>query len=213
MKSRNPIIKIVIDAHTWQKININGREKKLMLYFSNTQWVILFLGILFHFKFRLSLNTDFVGYAISALSIFTGLFLTLILSVYDKYHNIFFTIDVTKLNEEEKIELIQDKNYFKKFTVMMSYAILISVFCIVLLSLNVTNKDFFKDDFLNYHLVDYQYWEFKYVKKFIKLLIISIYNIATLYFLFDLVLIILYGLGALYSYYMKELDKTKVIKK
>lgn len=213
MNIKDLIFRIVKDGHFWQRTDVVGKTEVLKLFFSKTQLVFIFIAVMFHFGISKSLNDSFIGYAISALSIFVGLFLTLILSLFDKFQNTFLFVPENPLSTmTEDIEKIKRKNFFKQFHSLMSYAILISIFTIVLLSFKLIFNEL--DNCIgNYTPVfNMKLWNLVNVKKFLFLFVISIYNILVIYFLLDLILIILYGLGAIHNYLMLEYDKHKVKK-
>ncbi|MCZ8285792.1 MAG: hypothetical protein O9353_10095 [Bacteroidia bacterium] len=211
MRFRRYIFKVIKSGYFWQRTDVKGKTSRYILFFSKTQLLIIAVSIFVHFRLKTSLNEGFVGYAISALSIFVGLFLTLILSIFDKFQNTFSNINGRE-TETENINLIRYKNFSIQFTSLMSYAILISVLCILLLSIRLVT-DYFNDSIYNHPFVNYKNWNRGNVEKFLELLSISLYNVSLLYFLLDLILIILYGLGALHAYLMTEYSKYTVKKR
>ena len=130
------LYRLILDGHKWQYIDINGKGSKPNLYFSSIQFIFIIISITSSvFLIKNGFNKDFIGYIIASLSIFTGLFLSLILTVFDKFQK--FKFDVSNITEKEKIIIIQRKNFFKQFTAITSYSILLSIICIFLLSLSL----------------------------------------------------------------------------
>lgn len=205
------LTKIIKDGHFWQRTDVLGEVVRQKFFFTAPQLVILIIAVIIHLYFRASLNEAFVGYAINALAIFVGLFLTLNLSVFDKYKILFdgIEIKIKTMNQAQKVGLIKRKNFFKQFTSLVNYAILISVMLIALLSLRLSLAS------LNNSIAYYQFVGFSALNGtnvlcFFKLVAISIYNIGVLYFLCDVLLMILYALGSIHNFLMAEYETFKI---
>ena len=122
MKTKFYILSLIKEGHRWQYTNLKGEEIKPRVYFSPAQWIIIFISVLLVYNLPNGLNNEFINFTITAFSIFIGLFLALIISIYDKFQKVDFSL---KYNEIEKINLIETKNFFKQFTSLTSYTILI----------------------------------------------------------------------------------------
>lgn len=199
---------LVSDGHKWQNIDINGVESKPKYYYSGLQYLFIVLAIGSVFLLKNGFNKDFIGYIIASLSIFVGLFLTLILTVFDKFQKIDF--DKPNLSEKQKVFLIQRKNFFKQFTALTSYSILLSITCIFLLSLSLLT-DLLNRDVFEFGLVDsVKNIDFKRVLLGGYVWLIIIYRILIVYFFLDFLLMVLYGLTSIYNYIALEFDKKKI---
>lgn len=200
--------RLIKDGHDWQNININGLEEKSRFYFSFLQYLFIIIAIGSLFINKEGFNIDFIGYIITALSLFVGLFMTLILTVYDKFREIDF--DRKNKTERQKFSLIQKKNFFKQFTALTSYSILISITCILLLSLslltNYFNVNVFQYEFITN--VDNITWES--FLKFIVLSVIILQRVFIIYFFLDFLLMVVYALTSIYHYISIEFDSKKI---
>ena len=126
---------IIKDAHYWQKhslvdfLETQPKEKK---YFTHLKRISLLIAILLTVLLSAGPNKDFAGYAIASLSIFIGLNINLIIMMFDKFNSI-KTI-------KEKISIVKKREFFKQFTSLTAYSILLSIFLIVLLSFCFLDK-------------------------------------------------------------------------
>lgn len=201
--------RLISDGHKWQNIDINGFESKPKFYFSQVQFIFILLAIVSLFLLKKGFNKDFIGYIIASLSIFVGLFLTLILTVFDKFQKIDF--GKPNLSEKERTILIQRKNFFKQFTALTSYSILLSITCIFLLSLSLLtdslNRDIFEFEFID----SIKNIDFKSILLGVYACLIIIYRFLIIYFFFDFLFMVLYGLTSIYNYIALEYDKKKIL--
>jgi len=198
--TRTYLLKLIRDGQKWQYIGIHGKGKKPSYYFSAIQWVLLLFSVIALYFFKKGLSSDFVGYIINALSIFVGLFLTLILSVFDKFKAL---SQIPQPTEIDKEYLKQRTNFFKQFTSLTGYAIIIAIFCILLLSitfttgifkLNIFHDSFFIPSFFSFSINGY-------------LFLSALYNITVIYFLLDFLLIVIYAVTSMHTYMMIEYNK------
>lgn len=200
--------RLILDGHKWQNIDINGVESKPKYYYSRLQYLFIVLAIGSVFLLKNGFNKDFIGYMIASLSIFVGLFLTLILTVFDKFQKVNF--DKPNLSEKEKVFLIQRKNFFKQFTALTSYSILLSITCIFLLSLSLLTDSLNRDVF-DFELIDsLRNIDFKNILIGGYVWLIIFYRILIVYFFLDFLLMVLYALTSIYNYIALEFDKKKV---
>ena len=204
MNVKHYLCNLINQGHFWQYTDVNGRGKKPKFYFLPFQWFALFLSIYITIYFLpTGFNETFVGYIIASLSIFVGLFLTLILTVYDKFQKIDFSL--AKFNDIDQIELVRIKNFFKQFTSLTTYSILLSISCILLLSFFILFKFSIKEitiDIVTNNSSDY--------KQLIKIFILLSHRIITLYFLLDFVMITIYAITSIYGFIISEFDKIKL---
>lgn len=149
------------------------------------------------------MEIDFVGYIIAALSIFIGLFLSMIISIFDKFRTLDFAIQ--NMTESKRAVLIKTKNYFKQFTTLTTYAILIAILTIVLLSV-LFFTDFFNHS-TNIYSIDLQNGSYL---LFGKLSFIVIYRATILYFLMDFVYIVIMAVTSNYVYIYTEYNNTTI---
>lgn len=199
---------LVSDGHKWQNSDINGKLIKPKFYFSFMQWIAICISIISAFLLSVGFNKDFIGYIIASLSIFIGLFLTLILTVFDRFQKLDF--NKPNLSEKEEMFLIQRKNFFKQFTALTSYSILISLLCIVLLSLSLLG-DFFNLNINHYSLIkDLKIIHLNNILNCFWVFAVLIYRTIVIYFLLDFLIIVVFALTSIYNYILLEYDKIKI---
>jgi len=210
VKLDNTFIKIIKDAYRIQHYNNNGELEASRTIFSKVQIFIIILSLILYFGFEFNISENLISYLISALSIIAGIFLTLVISIFDKFLSVFENIDVEKKTIDEKTILVKRKNYYKKFTTQMSYAIVVSILAIILMSCKISSH------FLNTHIYDYQVlsfsdWNLISLFRFIKVSFLAVFNLSLFYFLFDITNVILNGFSSIYVYYIDEIDKVRII--
>src|SRR5687768_15905953 len=87
-KSVKQLIKPLLKAgHDWQSTSINGDLNRPRFYFSNIQWVLLFLSSVVLLRLTNGISKEIVGYIMSAYSISVSLFMSLLVSIFDKFEN------------------------------------------------------------------------------------------------------------------------------
>ncbi|WP_017732756.1 hypothetical protein [Nafulsella turpanensis] len=209
---KNHVIELIKAGHYWQTIDINGKEKKFKFFFSSVQLILVAVSIILVLILgNYGLDSNSVGYIMGIYAIFIGVFLTLALTVFGKFGSTDFESPLNSL--KEKAALIQKKNFFKQFTSLILYAILISLLNIFLLLIGavfgfidldvskysfITNlEDINKETFFNGVIFS----------------LVSIYRITTFYFMFDFFLLTLYSITSIHSYFNIEYDKIKINRK
>lgn len=196
-----PLIKGGIE---WQFIDINGKEEKPKFFLSDIQW-ILFIGCAFiNFKLDKGLSKDLIGYIMSAFSISVSLFISLLVSIFDKFENINFS--TKNISEDDRVRLIQKKNFFKRFISITSYLIFLSILIILLCSINylfsIDISIDYKDFVLDVCKID--------IGKTIISIIILTYRIILYYLLMNYLLLTLFVTSSSYEYYISEIDRKKI---
>lgn len=96
---------IIHDAHEWQKKSLlyelekNGKKN----YFTTLKLLILVVALVVTIIFNEGIDKEFAGYIITALSIFIGLNINLIIMIFDKFNSTNF--DVTNKTHIERVRL------------------------------------------------------------------------------------------------------------
>lgn len=196
-----PLIK---GGREWQFIDINGIETKPKYFLSDIQWILLVICIIINFKLTHGLSKEMIGYIMSAFAISVSLFMSLLISIFDKFENTDLTLK-TK-SEEETIRLIQKKNFFKRFISITSYLVILSILIIVLCSVNyvfVLNKNIDQHNFtLDIQDID--------IKATIFSSVLLIYRTLLNYLLGYYLLLTLFVTSSAYEYYISEIDRRKI---
>lgn len=196
-----PLIK---GGQDWQHINLNGKNEKSKFFLSDIQWCILIVCILSILKLTKGISTDLIGYIMSAFSISVSLFMSLLVSIFDKFEGT--DLSTNGKSEVEIIRLKQKKNFFKRFISITSYLVVLSIFIIILCSLNYLFN--FTYD-IRYSQLTYDYSKID-VFRTIKFLVIVIYRITLNYFLLNYLFLTLFVTSSAYEYYISEIDRRKV---
>lgn len=188
----------------WQFIDINGKEEKPKFFFSDVQWVILLLCILVNFKLLSGLSKDMIGYIMSAFSISVSLFMSLLVSIFDKFENT--ELSTKNKTEDEIIRLVQKKNFFKRFISITSYLVVLSIVIILLCSVNyifsINDKIDYKDLTINIENID--------VGLTLRNLFLLIYRTLLNFLLLYYLLLTLFVTSSAYEYYISEIDRRKI---
>lgn len=193
-------------GHEWQYIDINGKEEdKPKFYFSNTQWVLIIVSTSILFQLTNGISKQVIGYIISAFSISVSLFMSLLISIFDKFENTSFAKE--SKTDEEINRLIQKKNYFKRFISITSYLVVLSILIIVLCSLTYIIN-------VSDHIITCNTFTLKWkdinVLLTLKNFIIVIYRSCLNYFLLNYLLLTFFITGSAYEYYISEMDRQKI---
>ena len=202
---KNLIKPLIKGGQEWQSININGTDEKPKLYFSNIQWIILILSSLILLKLTKGISKDIIGYVMSAFSISVSLFMSLLVSIFDKFENTKF--ETTSITEIEIARLKQKKNFFKRFISITSYLVILSILVIVLCSLTYI----FNISLRNVEIttLTIKWSEIDILLTLKNFLIIS-YRISLNYFLLNYLYLTFFITGSAYEYYMSEMDRRKI---
>jgi hypothetical protein len=194
-----PLIK---GGHDWQFISLNGDRKPPKLYFSNIQWFLLLLSVLSLLKLKYGLSKDIIGYVISAFSISVSLFMSLLVSIFDKFEKTDFA--TYQKTEEEITRLKQKKNFFKRFISITSYLVVLSILVIVLCSLAYIFNLFTKEISITSLTSELSKVS---IIVMLKYLLLLLYRIILNYFLLNYLFLTLFVASSAYEYYISELDR------
>ena len=195
----SPLIK---GGHEWQFISINGNEVPHKFYFSNVQCFLLLISSVVLFKLTHGLSREIIGYIITAFSISVSLFMSLLVSIFDKFENTDFTTNLK--TEDEITRLKQKKNFFKRFISITSYLVLLSILVIVLCSLTYVFNYSAHDLNINSLTSDFEKID---ILLTLKNSILILYRISLNYFLLNYLFLTLFIAGSAYEYYISELDR------
>lgn len=196
---------LIRGGQDWQSININGIDEKPKLYFSNVQWFILLISSFILIKLTKGISKDIIGYVMSAFSISVSLFMSLLVSIFDKFENTKF--ETTSKTEEDITRLKQKKNFFKRFISITSYLVVLSILVIILCSLtyifNISVREIETRTFtLKWPEID--------MLLTFKNSVILAYRIALNYFLLNYLFLTFFITGSAYEYYISEMDRRKI---
>ena len=123
------ILNLISEEQKWQYQNATCTNTKPKLYFTTLQWIAILLASIFVLTNHSGLSTDIIDFLLSSLSIMTGLFLALIVIVYDKFKELDFNVET----DEDKINKLKSWNYLRQFNALTSYSIFIALIVISIL--------------------------------------------------------------------------------
>lgn len=202
---KNLIKPLIKGGQDWQSININGIDEKPRFYFSNVQWAILIISSVILLKLTRGISKDIIGYVMSAFSISVSLFMSLLVSIFDKFENTKF--ETSEKTENDIARLKQKKNFFKRFISITSYLVVLSILVIVLCSLtyifNISAREVKLSSFtIKWTAID---WVLT-----LKNSIIFLYRLTLNYFLLNYLFLTFFITGSAYEYYISEMDRRKI---
>lgn len=207
LKNVNILMKPLIKSgQDWQNIDINGIEKKPKYYFSSVQWSILLISILINFKLQYGISKDLLGYIISAFSISVSLFMSLLVSIFDKFQNTSF--EILQKTDDEISRLKQKKNFFKRFISITSYLVVLSILIIILCSFSYIFNLHLRE--LSISALKFQLIEID-IKLTIKCFLLLLYRTLLFYFIINYLYLTFFITGSAFEYYMSEMNSRKII--
>lgn len=195
---------LIIAGQDWQNISLNGQKQTPKFYFSNVQWLILVISVLSLLRLKSGLSLNLIGYIMSGFSISVSLFISLLISIFDKFEST--ELNLIQHSEELTIRLKQKKRFFKKFISITSYLVVNSILIILLCSLSYV---FDLSSNLNFHNLSFKYIEIDFVSTFFNLLI-CIYRVSLIYFLLNYLILTLFITSSAFEYYISEIDRQKL---
>lgn len=186
------ILNLIVEGHKWQYQNATCTNKPPRFYFTALQWVALGLALMFIITKPSGLNNEIVDFLLSSLSIMTGFFLALVVVVYEKHMGMEFHAN----DEDGRVKEYKLWNYLRQFSVLTSYAILISIVVITILigSLLFGHETHFSDYTLATSIKDVD------LLLTIRLIVIVIVRFLLIYFLLDFFILTVYAITSLFQF-------------
>ena len=167
------ILKLITEGHKWQYQNATCTNKPPKFYFSVLQWIAILLAFIFTLTNNAGLSNDIIDTLLNSLSIMTGLFLALIVVVYDKFKELRFDAS----SDSGKINRLKSWNYLQQFNALASYAIFISLIVIsIATSIEEVN-----------------------VSLSIKMTLVCVVRFCVVYFLLDFFILTIYAVTSLFQ--------------
>ena len=148
-------------------------------------------------------SSEFIGYAMAALSIFIGLFTNLIVVVYGRYSILPNINSIT--NNQERLNIVRLKNFIKQFTFVTGKNLLISTYLIFLMCIIMLFSTYFAFDLKKYQIIkDFAEINAKSICNFADATFITVIRFQVIYLLIDFFVLLLYSLGALFAFLKGE---------
>lgn len=213
MNFRKNIKDLISDAYRFQYAEITDtkesqKKKKPKLFFTYSQWGFIIMSLVLSALLPCGFSEPFAGYIISGLSLFIGVFFTFLITLYDKFQNIDFTVYQVQNGDRKNLNGIKLKNFFKKLTVLSLYSVLLSILLIILLSLSLLFIDVF-DTKVEIIGILSNIKETP-VRIILKPIGIFIYRSLVFYFLLDFILISVFVISSYYDFFISEINNKKL---
>lgn len=164
MKINKNIGLILSESYRWRNRNLiepaGFVEPKLSWKnFFKSNASIFFISVFLSLVIYEFINEDFAGYVISSLSIFVGLFTSVLILIFDKYLTLKKIYEET-VNPSSSATISQKKirNFSMQFVFISLESLLIAVTLIALLLLPLLFKDKYLENIFSYFFVKYEDW-------------------------------------------------------
>lgn len=164
MKIKKNIGLILSESYRWRNRNLIESagfvEPKLSWKsFIKYNSIIFIISTLLSFVIYEFINEDFAGYVISSLSIFVGLFTSVLILIFDKYLSMKKIYEET-VNPSSNVTASQKKirNFSMQFVFISLESLLIAVTLIALLLLPLLFKDRYLENVFSYFFVKFEDW-------------------------------------------------------
>ena len=195
------ILNLISEGQKWQYQNATCTNTKPKLYFTTLQWIAILLASIFVLTNHSGLSTDIIDFLLSSLSIMTGLFLALIVIVYDKFKELDFNVET----DEDKINKLKSWNYLRQFNALTSYSIFIALIVISILIGSLLYG--YQINISSIHLA-------KSLNEIdgcltIKIAIVVIVRFCMTYFLLDFFILTIYAISSLFQFINIEMLSKK----
>ena len=192
------LVHLIKDGHEWQYKNINGNGERPKLYFSFLQYIAIVISAYFVIARPSGFSSATSDCILGCLSIMVALFMGLLIALYDKSNQI-----ISK--EQETVHKIHSWNFFYQFNALTSYAILLSIFVIVLVFVSlIFDVDI---NIFEYQFISPSKWTWNSILLFIKCFGVICIRFCILYFLIDFFIISLYAVCGIYQFMYLQYKK------
>lgn len=192
------IISLVNEGHKWQYQNLTNSGKKPLLWFTGLQFVALFVSVAFVITQPEGiLKENVIDYILSSLSIMTGIYLSLLVFVYDRYKLIDF-----KQMKDDNHKWIRTWCFYSQLNGLISYSILVAIIVILILiatllfgqKIDLTSYVFTSDITINSAVL------------LLRLSFVVCMRIAMVYFLIDFFILCIYIVSGIFHFIKKDMD-------
>jgi len=172
--------------------------------------ILLAFSIIACYFLNEGFNSNFTGYVIAGLSIFVGLFINLIIVLYQRYISTDTNLknenaEQPKPDDDKRLQNIKVKDFIRQFTFVTGKNILIATLFIIASTFSLLFNTFFSSNTDNFYLIKhFKDLEPENIFLMFKYLFIQIFRISILYLLFDFFLLLLYSIGSLFAFLKGE---------
>ncbi len=208
----NNFFELIALSHQYQYKEIGNTRQanekaKPCCYFVKYQWFIILIVLCWLPLSKQGLSNNFSGYVVSGLSLFVGILFTFTVALYQKFDRIDWESFKEEISKEKNLRGKKLRNYLKKITVLSLYTILLSVLSIILLGASLLFEEL--HTFISFSKLYFCFYRMG-AGDFITWVFVLFHRGLSLYFLLDLVLMIVYITSAIFDFFAAEYDKIKL---
>ncbi|MBL7884730.1 MAG: hypothetical protein JNL69_11720 [Bacteroidia bacterium] len=200
------ISKIVTEGNRLQKHNING-ELVVKGKFTPTQYISFFIAALCIYFLPTGFSDSFAGYIISFLGIFVGLFVGIVISMFDKSKTLLEGF--SDQDQPDKVRARQVRNYLVQFNGITSYAILLAIVIIILLSISLLNSKLQTNIWKFPVISSFKQITLESILRFFKIFAVILQRFFVIYFLLNFFVLTIFSITSYFSYLSSEYKKIK----
>lgn len=174
-------------------------------FFYTKRIIILLFSIVLILCLPSGFSVEFLGYLISGLSIFIGLFINIIIVLYQRFISINISAINSPPNRNNKALSETKKNFIRQFTFVTGKNLLISTLIIIGSAFSILFQNFFSVDISNFELIkDTSKWTIYSFYTGIYVWILFFFRLVIIYLLIDFFLLLLYSIGSLFAFLKGE---------
>lgn len=179
------------------KTSVGFRERYARKLISSIVALILIVLL------KTGFSDTFISYVSTILSIFIGLFITALIFSFDKFY---VKKDLTKANAQEKLMDVQSFNFSKQFSYVTGYNIILSIFTLVLLSINTLFPEISSINIFQYEL-NFSEIKTEYICNFIQISFIYVQRFLVLYWLSSIIYLTIFIISSMVNYMSLKIDR------
>lgn len=213
MKIRKNIKLILAESYKWRNrelIEPRGFIEPVLTRksFVKSNLLNFTISLVFSFLFFQFINDDFAGYVISSLSIFVGLFTSVLILIFDKYLNQKKEYDLLQ-NPSSILNLEQKKlrNFSTQFVFISLESLLIALTLIALLLIPLLLKERYLINITNYYFVNFEQNNFETIAIFFVNIVSIISRTFIIMLLYKYIKYLFYIFGSLGAFLMGVFKK------
>lgn len=213
MKIRKNIKLILAESYKWRNrelIEPRGFIEPVLTRksFIKSNLLNFTISLVFSFLFFQFINDDFAGYVISSLSIFVGLFTSVLILIFDKYLNQKKEFDLLE-NPSSILNLEQKKlrNFSTQFVFISLESLLIALTLIALLLIPLLLKERYLINITNYYFVNFEQNNFETISNFFVNIVSIISRTFIIMLLYKYIKYLFYIFGSLGAFLMGVFKK------
>jgi hypothetical protein len=189
-------------AIEYEQKDINGKTSVSFRERYARKLISSFVALILILLLKTGFSDTFISYVSTILSIFIGLFITALIFSFDKFY---VKKDLTKANAQEKLMDVQSFNFSKQFSYVTGYNIILSIFTLVLLSINTLFPEISSINIFQYEL-NFSDIKTEYICNFIQISFIYVQRFLVLYWLSSIIYLTIFIISSMVNYMSLKID-------